>query len=252
MGWTPQTTGKSGPSTLTVLFDNYPFQGGCATGWGFAALIEGFEKTILFDTGGFAPDILQKNFEALKIDPARIDLVVISHNHFDHTGGLPFVLKRRAGLPVYVPFSANPAFTAIIKEAGGKIVAAQKPQTLAQGVMTTGDLGEAVHEQALVLDTSGGLVVVTGCAHPGIVRMLEKIKETRKKDIGMVLGGFHLLETAPAEVDKIIARLKELGVQRVGATHCTGDAAIGMFRKAYGSNFVELGVGRKVVLSPSD
>ena len=91
-------------------------------------------------------------------------------------------------------------------------------------------------------------MVVTGCAHPGIVSILERTKIVGKQNIWMVLGGFHLYETAPADVAKIIGRFKELGVQRVGATHCTGDAAIEMFRKAFGPNFVEMGVGRTIDL----
>jgi len=120
------------------------------------------------------------------------------------------------------------------------------PREIAPGLQSTGDLGDAIHEQALLIDTPRGLVVVTGCAHPGIVSILEKAKAVGKKDIWMVLGGFHLNQTPPAAVESIIARFRSLGVQRVGATHCTGDAAIAMFRKAFGDRFVELGVGRKI------
>jgi len=91
-------------------------------------------------------------------------------------------------------------------------------------------------------------IVLTGCAHPGIVSIIEKAKAVGQKDVWMVLGGFHLMNAGPEAVEKIIARFRELGVRRVGATHCTGDAAIGMFRKAFGSDFVEMGVGRNIEL----
>ena len=242
-----QTMEKPRIPVLTVLYDNYPFQDGCVADWGFSVLIEGLEKTILFDTGT-REDLFLKNIEVLKIDLEKIDLVVISHDHGDHTGGLPAFLRKKAGIPVYIPFGANAALQAVVKEKGGLVIPVKEPLTFFPGVLSTGDLGEAIHEQALVLDTPKGLIVVTGCAHPGIVRILEKAREVGKKDIWMVLGGFHLARTAPAEVEKIIVRFKELGVQRVGATHCTGDAAIGMFRKAYGPDFVEMGVGRKIEL----
>lgn len=242
------SAGEAPSPTLTVLYDNYPFQPGCDTDWGFAALIEGLEKTILFDTGTKG-DILLKNLEALKIDPSRIDLIVISHAHGDHTGGLPAVLKKRPGVPVYAPSSfVTAAMKSAVGGMGSRLVAVTEPLTLFPGAMLTGDLGEAILEQALVLDTPRGSFVLTGCAHPGIVPMIEKIKEIRKADLAAVLGGFHLYRTAPLDVAKIIARFEELGVKRVGASHCTGEAAIEMFRKSYGPGFIELGVGRRIDL----
>ena len=224
---------------LTVLFDNYPFADGCATGWGFSALIEGLGKTILFDAGSDEAVFL-KNDAALNVKLENVDLVFVSHDHGDHTAGLPAFLRAKPGTPVYVPAGAN----------SGRGIAVKESLALFPGVLSTGDVGEAIHEQALLIDTPDGLVVVTGCAHPGIVRILEKAKEIGKKEIQMVLGGFHLVQTPPAEVEKIIARFKELGVKRVGATHCTGEAAIAMFRKAFGPDFVETGVGRKIELIP--
>jgi 7,8-dihydropterin-6-yl-methyl-4-(beta-D-ribofuranosyl)aminobenzene 5'-phosphate synthase len=235
------------PATLTVLYDNYAFADGCATGWGFSALIEGVGRTILFDAGADAA-VFQRNVDALKVDLAKIDFVFISHDHDDHTGGLPLALRKKAGVPVYVASSARSEFQTSVGKQGGRVVSVKDAQAIAPGVLSTGDLGSAIHEQALVLATPRGLIVVTGCAHPGIVSIVEKAAAVGKKNVFMVLGGFHLLETAPADVEKVIARFKALGVQHVGATHCTGDAAIAMFKKAFGQSFVELGVGRKIDL----
>ena len=232
---------------LTVLYDNYPFQDGCSADWGFAALIEGLNQTILFDTGTKG-DILIKNIDALKVDLKKVDLIFISHDHGDHTGGLPAVFGRKTGIPVYIPSSANTTLPAEITRVGGRPIPVRDSTEIFPGVLSTGDLGEAIHEQAMIIDSPRGSILITGCAHPGIVSIVEKAKAVGKKDVWMVLGGFHLVNTSPAEVDKIVARFKELGVQRVGATHCTGDAAIGMFRKAFGPGFVELGVGRKIEL----
>ena len=240
--------GESRPPTLTVLYDNYALPGAGEADWGFAALIEGLEKTILFDAGAKA-EILLRNLETLKIDPARIDLIVISHAHEDHTGGLAAVLKKKPGLAVYVPSSfAGPALETAVKRAGGRLVAVKGPQTLFPGAMITGELGEKIREQALVLDTPRGSVIVTGCAHPGIVFILERVKEIRKAELAAVLGGFHLFQTPPLEVAKIVTRFKDLGVGRVGASHCTGVEAIELFRKSYGPDFIELGVGRRIEL----
>ncbi len=104
-------------------------------------------------------------------------------------------------------------------------------------------------EQALVLETPPGLVVITGCAHPGIVRMLEVVKAQYDRPIYMVLGGFHLV-TAPAdEIAAIVQRFRALGVRKVGATHCTGDTAIAAFRRVYGDDYVPMGVGRVITVN---
>jgi len=99
-------------------------------------------------------------------------------------------------------------------------------------------------EQSLVLDTTKGLVVVTGCAHPGIVEIVKKAKQMLNKDVYLVLGGFHLLDLSDSQIQRIIQQFRELGVQKVGASHCTGDRAIQLFKEAYREDFVPIGVGR--------
>ncbi len=233
--------------TLTILYDNTAAKEGLKPDWGFAAIIQGLEKTILFDTGT-KEDVFLNNVTALEVDLGKVELVFVSHEHSDHTGGLQAFLRIKSGIPVYVPAGAGQPFQAALNKAGGQVVAVKDPVTLMPGIFSIGDVGKAIPEQAMVFDTPKGLILVTGCAHPGIVMMVEKAKELGKKDVWMVLGGFHLVQTPPAEVEKIVARFKELGVKRVGATHCTGAPAIEMFRKAYGPDFVELGVGRKIEL----
>jgi len=243
-----QATAEKSFPALTVLYDNTAAKEGPTPDWGFAAIIQGLEKTILFDTGT-KEDVFLNNVKALDVDLKKVDLVFISHEHADHTGGLQAFLKIKSGLPVYVPAGSGQPFQDALKKGGGQVVAVKDPITLFPGVSSIGDVGKAIPEQALIFDTPKGLILVTGCAHPGIVMMVEKAKELGKKDVWMVLGGFHLVQTPPAEVEKIIARFKELGVKRVGATHCTGAPAIEMFRKAFGADFVELGAGRKIDIS---
>jgi 7,8-dihydropterin-6-yl-methyl-4-(beta-D-ribofuranosyl)aminobenzene 5'-phosphate synthase len=101
---------------------------------------------------------------------------------------------------------------------------------------------------SLIMDTPAGLVVVTGCSHPGIVDILKRAKEIRNKPIQLVFGGFHLGNTPDAEVHKIIAAFKELGVGRCGATHCTGDRPIALFKAAFGDRYVPVGTGRIIEL----
>jgi 7,8-dihydropterin-6-yl-methyl-4-(beta-D-ribofuranosyl)aminobenzene 5'-phosphate synthase len=92
-------------------------------------------------------------------------------------------------------------------------------------------------------------IVVTGCSHPGIVDILKRAKEIRNKPIRLVFGGFHLGNTADAEVQTIIAAFKELGVDRCGATHCTGDRPIALFKAAFGDRYQPVGTGRVIEVS---
>ena len=234
-----------GTLRFTVLYDNYVFREGTKADWGFSCLIEGAEKTILFDTGT-KPEILVHNIEALKVDLKKVDLVVISHNHGDHTGGLPAVLERVPGAEVLFPVSFPPEFGRKVGEAGAKTKAVDKPLEICRNVFLTGEMGEAIKEMSLVVDTPGGLVVVTGCSHPGIVGILKRAKEIRARPIHLVFGGFHLGNTPDAGVRDILAAFRELGVERCGATHCTGDKAIALFKAAYGERYQPIGTGRVI------
>ena len=232
--------------TITIIYDNYPADPACATDWGFSCLIEGLKRTILFDTGT-REDIFLKNAAALKIDLGLIDLAVLSHFHGDHTGGLEAALRKRPGLTLYVPVDKDQnavLFAERLEKSGGRLVRVDQPLKLDEGLSLTGMMGVAIKEQSLILETSRGLVIIAGCAHQGIVNVLEKARQMTGRPIEAVLGGFHLLQTGDAELARIIGRFKELGVARVGASHCTGDRAIAMFREAYKDRFIELGAGR--------
>ena len=223
------------PITLTVLYDNTTAVPGTEADWGFACLLRGTEKTILFDVGG-RYNVLFKNLEALKVEPMEVQTVALSHAHLDHTGALvPFII-RNEHVPIYQPFDWPEQYIAGL--------AVRSPLRLCRNVFLTGALGKSPVEQALVLNTADGLVVVTGCAHPGVVEMVAKVKEMLDKPIDLVCGGFHLMNKSDDEIKEIIAKFREMGVKRVGATHCTGEKQIALFREAYGADFVPLGVGR--------
>jgi len=99
-------------------------------------------------------------------------------------------------------------------------------------------------EQSLVIKTEKGNIVITGCAHPGIVNIVRKAKAILPKEIHLVFGGFHLQRTSEVELKQIINEFRTLDVKKVGPTHCTGERAIQMFKQAYGPHFVQMGVGR--------
>jgi 7,8-dihydropterin-6-yl-methyl-4-(beta-D-ribofuranosyl)aminobenzene 5'-phosphate synthase len=121
-------------------------------------------------------------------------------------------------------------------------------QSVAPGIPTTGALGSSIPEQALIVETAQGLAVVTGCAHPGVVRMVASSASMRDRPVHLVLGGFHLRDSRPAELRTLIAEFRRLGVERVAPSHCTGDRAIAMFADAYGDSFIRSGVGLVIEL----
>ncbi len=243
------SSGITQPVTVRVVYDNYVHTPGMTADWGFSIVIGGLEKTVLFDTGT-RPEIFKSNFSEMGIEASAIDVVVLSHEHGDHIGGLSAFLEMKTGIPVIMPDAFPSGFKKRMADAGMKPVMVKEPAMICRHLYTSGVFDFPLAEQALVLDTPKGLVVMTGCSHPGIVSMLEKIKASFNKNIYMVFGGFHLMNKSDQEMESIISRMKALGVEKCGATHCTGDKQIKIFREMFGSDFIDLGVGNTVTVSP--
>jgi 7,8-dihydropterin-6-yl-methyl-4-(beta-D-ribofuranosyl)aminobenzene 5'-phosphate synthase len=233
---------------MTILYDNYAATEGVEPDWGFSCLIEGMEKTILFDTGTKS-EMLYRNADRLKIDLHKADMIVISHNHGDHTGGLAEILGNNPEVSVYFPVSFPKDFSDGIQAKNAEPVRVSEPVEICRGAYLTGEMGSQIKEQSLILDTEKGLVIITGCSHQGIVNILERAKEIHQKDIYLVFGGFHLLRHSDAQIGKIIQKFKSLGVKKCGSTHCTGDRATELFKEAYGEDFVTMGAGKEVRIS---
>ncbi len=229
--------------TVKVLYDNYTAEKGFTEDWGFSCLITGTEKSILFDTGANG-DVLLQNMAKMNVGPGAAEVAVISHNHGDHTGGLIAVLEKNRKMTVYLPPSCTETMVQQVERFGPKVITVTKPVEICRGAFVIGPTGEKIVEQALAVDTGKGLVIITGCSHPGVIEIAKRAKEQLRRDVYMICGGMHLLEMSDAQVGKVIAELKSLGVQKIGATHCTGEKAIALFKETFGDGFVELGVGR--------
>ena len=176
----------------------------------------------------------------MNLDADKVDLIVFSHEHGDHTEGLPAFIKMKKGIPVIIPFSFSDAFKNKMVSFGLTPVLVKEPAKICDNLYTSGEFTYQIPEQALVLNTKNGLVVVTGCSHPGIVEMLKQIKSAFKKNIYMVFGGFHLLDKSEQEMSSIISELKSIGVVKCGATHCTGEKQIKLIKDAFGTDFLSL------------
>lgn len=233
---------------ITVVYDNNAYDPRLKTEWGFAALVEYRGHTILFDTGGDGSTLLN-NMNLMEIDPTRIESVILSHAHGDHVGGLDGLLAQGTHPTLYL----IPSFSEDFKRRAAKLVTVIEVvpgQTITAEMFTTGEMSRGVPEQALVIKTNQGLVVKTGCAHPGVVQVVEQAMNLFGGKVHLVLGGYHLRSKSTSELDAIMAEFRRLGVEKVAPCHCTGDQAIQMFSDEYGNDFIQAGVGRVVVVEP--
>ncbi|MEA3346129.1 MAG: MBL fold metallo-hydrolase [Chloroflexota bacterium] len=224
---------------ITMIYENSTLDPELSPAWGFSCLVG---EDLLFDTGGDSPRLLS-NMEKMGIDAKGIKTLILSHAHGDHIGGLEGILSASEELTIYVPRSFPSSFKDQVR-AHARLVEVHEPREITEGIYTTGEMGRAIREQSLVLSTEQGLVVITGCAHPGIVSIVEQAKEVVKGELYLVLGGFHLGSASRAQVADIIASFRRLGVQKAAPCHCTGERAIGMFAEEYGEDYIEIGVGK--------
>ena len=234
---------------VKVLYDRESKKG-MDSGWGFSCLIDG---KILFDTVDTSMSLV-RNMDRMMVDLDAIDGVVISHEHWDHTGGLWEILKRKKGLKVYVCPSASETFRKCVEELGGRLVEVSGPMEVAENIFLTGEIGgaykdEYIGEQAVVVKGEKGGSVITGCAHPGIVKILEFARDKLgAKRIYMVFGGFHLDGKDREAINDIISRLKSMGVEKVGPTHCSGEKARRIFVGQYHDKYIPVRAGHVIHL----
>ena len=229
--------------SITIVYDNNPYKAGLLTSWGFSCLIRGTEKTILFDTGGNG-SVLIANMRQLGIDPEEIDITVLSHIHRDHTGGLEECIKKNKKVRIYFPRSFPQEFQSRLQNSGVKTTQVYDAINICTGVYSTGLLGSGIKEQSLVIHTDKGIIVITGCAHPGIVKIINTARDLIGADILLVMGGFHLAGMNKPELEEIILYFRRSGVKHVGPCHCSGDLSRQLFKAEYGNDFINVGVGR--------
>jgi len=168
---------------LTIVYDNEIYKDNPGTSdHGFSCLIETEEKNILFDTGTDG-NILLENMKLLNINPSSIDTVVISHEHYDHNGGLSQLLNHLTNPTIYRLEPVGLGSTIIEKKVSA-------PIQITPHIISTGRLsGSPVDEQSLLLETKKGLVVLTGCSHPGVGNILKAAK--KQEEVIGIIGGFH-------------------------------------------------------------
>lgn len=229
---------------VTVLYDNNPMVKGLQTDWGFACFIETQNNKILFDTGDNGK-ILLNNMKTLGIDPQEIDTVFLSHFHNDQTGGLKDFLKVNSNVTVYFPHSFPSELIDIINRNSAASIPISDFNEILPDVFSSGEIKAAVPEQSIVIRLPEELIIITGCAHPGIVNTLRNIKDKFPEElIYLVLGGFHLNGLSEEEINDVIQEIYNMDVLTVAPTHCSGNTARRMFKDVFDLDYEETGVGK--------
>jgi len=270
-------------STLSENTANFGF----LAEWGLSLLVEVDEARILFDTGLSFSAV--HNARLMGIDLSKIDCIVLSHGHADHTGGLRQVLRICGQVPVIghpdiwtakhvrrnegpaqyrgIPFSAEQ-----LESLGARFKLGAEPIRITDRIMTTGEIpmltgyeyiednlfvkeggllqpDKLADDLSLVIDTDYGLVVILGCAHRGLINTLRHAQKiTGNNSVYAAVGGTHLLRASQERMDNTIADLKQMGIQRLGVSHCTGFHACAQLAREFGDIFFLNNAGNRFTL----
>ena len=274
----------SGPENrITILYDAFGKDTLMRKNWGFSALVEIAGKRILFDTGDNR-DIFAENVKAKNVDLTKLDFVVLSHRHADHMAGLAHVLSVNPGVKIYAPkesfgiygsslpssfyrkaealppdmryFDGKPPEVMNFGSAwqGANFELIDKTTEIAPGITLIALVSEApgtreLKELSLAVNTPDGIVLVVGCSHPGIDKIVEAAATINPK-IHLIAGGFHLVTASDDAISKTVATLKDtFKVENIAPGHCTGEPTFAALKQVFGDRYIYAGVGTSFVTS---
>jgi 7,8-dihydropterin-6-yl-methyl-4-(beta-D-ribofuranosyl)aminobenzene 5'-phosphate synthase len=233
---------------IKIIFDKDTVSKGLKTGWGVSILIG---DKVLFDTAEKGEYLLD-NIKALGLDIGKIESVIISHNHWDHRAGLWDLLKIKSSIVVYACSDFISEFAKQLEGYSFKEVS--EFEEIAEGIYTTGCFStlykdKNLMEQALIVKSDKGVSLICGCSHPGILEMIEKAKKIFPKEkMYSCLGGFHLIDKDSRYINYIAKKLKEMKVQNLGPSHCSGFQAASILKELFGNDLFEVKAGMEIKL----
>jgi len=279
----PQAAGAdSAKAQITILYDAFGKSSSMQKDWGYAALIEYGGKRILFDTGNNG-DILAQNAKAKGIDLSKLDFVVMSHRHGDHMGGVAYLLSVNPKVKIYAPkdgfgvYGADLPSTFYRKDESlpseQRYYDGKPPEVMRFGAAWPGanfqlvdkniEIAPGIHlialvsdkpgtlelrELSLAINTAEGLVIIVGCSHPGIEKIVEAATKINPR-IHLVAGGFHLVASKDEEIEKIVTALRDTyKAAYVAPGHCTGEPTFAALKKAFGERNLYAGLGTTLTL----
>jgi 7,8-dihydropterin-6-yl-methyl-4-(beta-D-ribofuranosyl)aminobenzene 5'-phosphate synthase len=268
---------------ITVLYDAFGVSPGMQQDWGYAAVIEYGGKRILFDTGNNG-DILAQNAKAKGVDLSQLDFVIMSHRHGDHIGGLAMLQKMNPDVTIYAPKEAFGVFGADLPStfyrkdeslaAEQRYYGGKPPDVMRFGTAWPGaniqlvdkntEIVPGMHiitlvsdkpgtlelrELSLAINTAAGMVIVVGCSHPGVDKIVAAATQINSR-IHMLVGGFHLVIAKDEEIDRIVTLLRDTyKVEYVAPGHCTGEATFTALKKAFADHDLYAGLGTVLMLN---
>jgi len=264
-------------SRITILYDAFGRDGAFKKDWGFSALVEHGGKRILFDTGNDA-GTFAANVRAAKVDLRKLDFVVISHRHLDHTAGLEHLLSVNPTVTIYAPKETFGPFGSALPSgfyrkdeslAGheryfdgkppeplkfgtawpkAKFVPIDADTDIAPGVRLIALVSDTpgtkeLRELSLALSTPKGVVLVVGCSHPGIEKIVETAARIDSR-VQLVVGGFHMPAVPDDQIARVATALHDTWhVERLAPGHCTGEPTFAYFKRLWGAKYLYAGVG---------
>ena len=280
------TASAAGDAHITVLYDAFGKTSTMQKDWGYSALVEFGGKRILFDTGN-NPEILAQNVKAKGVDLTKLDFVVMSHRHGDHMGGLTYLLKVNPTVKIYAPkeglggvYGSDPPSSFYRKDPSlppdqryyggappeiiqfGSAWPGANFQLVDQTIEITPDIHLIstisdkpgtleLHELSLAINTPDGLVIVVGCSHPGIDKIVEAASAINPR-IYLIAGGFHLVVASDPDIANIVTILHDkFKVEYIAPGHCTGEPAFIALKQAFGDRYLYAGLGTTVALTAS-
>src|SRR3954447_18597283 len=283
MAATARAAAPNSEGQITILYDAFGTDPSMSKDWGFSALVEAAGKRILFDTGN-DPDIFATNVKAKGIDLKTLDFVILSHRHSDHMAGLNYVLSVNPTVKIYAPkegfgiygsslpsgfYRKDDTLPPEMRYYGGappqvmKFGAAWRGANfelidntteIAPGMTLIAVVSDApgtkeLKELSLAVNTSEGIVLVVGCSHPGIEKIVEAAAAINPK-VHLIAGGFHLVIASDDVVAKAVTALKDtFKVEWVAPGHCTGEPMFAALKKAFGDRYLYAGLGTTLPLA---
>ena len=277
-----QAAAAASNSQITILYDAFGTDPSMTKDWGFSALVEIAGKRILFDTGNDA-EMFAANVKAKGVDLKTLDFVVLSHRHSDHMAGLNYVLSVNPTVKIYAPkegfgiygsslpssfYRKDESLSPEMRYYGGtppqimKFGAAwqaanfeliDKTTEIAPGITLIALISDApgtkeLKELSLAVNTSEGIVLVVGCSHPGIERIVEAATAIDPK-IRLIAGGFHLVVASDDVIAKAVTALKNtFKVESIAPGHCTGEPTFAALKTAFGDRYLYAGLGTTLPL----
>jgi len=233
---------------INILVDNNP-NFDLKSPWGISIYIRTQNLSILFDAGP-DPNALKENSKKLSIDLSNLDLAVISHEHGDHIRGLEYISEVNKNLTIFVPAHMSESCKNWIKSLGFKVIEVKDTTLISEGIAIVGELYGPPYEQALAINVKNlGLIILVGCSHPGVDKIVSKAEKELSQNPYAVIGGFHLSGASLNKIRDIAKALNKTGLKRIYPVHCSGEDFREFLRENYPEVYGDGKVGLKVFFS---